>query len=521
MAAILPPDFMNSALITGPVGKKHRPCPALQATISAADCGSQRGSRLNCPADCPFFPFGTAAYDLWLKVDAGWLKQALNRVLAVRGRPVLEAAVKAHQIPLADRNFELEAALSRGLHHLLFLERGPDGQTVAEAWEAAGWSGLNNDERLMMQYRRATRPTVVEVTRVLDGQALRCADLLAPERPAFPVFDRAAASQTVRFSRLLTWLTDYPNFARLGLPAIQIPPHLWSAWQERFQRELAEAKTANPDTDAKSFLAAHWKRFTELVGELAAQHRERMVENLDLNQCLASYRLTAPVAEVEAAIRAKPEFRAGEAIAEGNFAKPLARFDWLRLGESAALENELGGSVHLDAAVDGVGTVGALRLYPEHLVVETFSKRKHAFARRMVEQHFGALAKFEEESVVNLAQVVEERSRQTQLVAAARSAVFDGTVPPPEPLAPEAEAAESPEDAQRAHEQHYQRFLDEPLTELDGKTPRAAATDAVLRPRLAELLKTHLHNLELHNRREGAGLSLDSVLDELGFPELK
>lgn len=512
---------MNSAPIPGPVGKKHRPCPALQATISAADCGSQRGSRLNCPADCPFFPFGTAAYDLWLKVDAGWLKQTLNRVLNVRGRPALEAAVKAHQVPLADQNFALEAALNRGLHHLLFLERGPAGQTVAEGWEAEGWSGLNNDERVMMQYRRATRPTVVEVTRVLDDQALHCVDLLAPERPAFPVFDRAAASQTVRFSRLLTWLTDYPNFARLGLPAIQIPPHLWPAWQERFQGELAQAKTTTPDLDAKTFLAMHWKRFAELVGELATQHRERMVENLDLNQCLASYRLTAPVAEVEAAIRTKPEFRAGEALEEGNFAKPLARFDWLRMGESAALEKELGGSVHLDAAVDGVGTVGTLRIYPEHLVVETFSKRKHAFARRMVEQHFGALAKFEEESVVNLAQVVEQRSRQNQLVAAARSAVFEGTVPPPESPTPAPESAESPEAEQRAHEQHYQQFLDTPLTELDGKPPRAAAGDALLRPRLAELLKTHVHNLALHNRRTATTLSLDGVLDELGFPELK
>ncbi len=512
---------MSSAPSSAPAGKKHRPCPALQATISAANCGSQRGSRLNCPADCPFFPFGTAAYDLWLKVDAGWLKKALDHVLTVRGRPAFEAAVKAHQVPLADRNFELESAVSRGLHHLLFREPGPDGRTVAEAWEAAGWAGLNNDERVMMRYRRTAQPTVVEVTRVLDDQALPCVDLLAPDRPAFPVFDRAAATQTVRFSRLLTWLTDYPNFARLGLPAIQIPPHLWPAWQECFQRELAETTAAKPDTNAKSFLAAHWKRFTELVGELATQHRERMVENLDLNQCLASYRLTAPVTEVEAAIRAKPDFRDGEAREEGNFAKPLAFFDWLRLGESAALEKELGGSVHLDASVDGVGTVGSLRLYPEHLVVETFSKRKHAFARRMLEQYFGTLAKFEEESVLDLAQVVEQRSRQTQLVAAARSAVFDGTVPPSDSLAPAPEPAESLGDAQRVHEQHYQRFLDAALSELDGKTPRAAATDPALRPRLTGLLKTHVHNLELHNRREGTALSLDSVLDELGFPELK
>ncbi len=512
---------MNSAPLPTPAGTKRRPCPALQASISAADCGSQRGSRLNCPADCPFFPFGTAAYELWLKVDAGWLKKSLDHVLASRGRPAFEGALKAHQVPLADANFELEAAMSRALHHLLFRDPGADGKTVADVWQAAGWTGLNNDERVMMQYRRAAQPTVVEVTRLLDGQALQCLDLLAPERPAFVVFDRAAAAQTVRFSRLLTWLTDYPNFARLGLPAIQIPPHLWSAWQERFQRELAEAAAAKPGPNAKELLADNWRRFAELVGELARQHRERLLENLDLHQCLASYRLTAPVADVEAALRARPEFRSREALEEGRFAKPLACFDWLRLGESAALDQELGGSIHLDASVDGVGEVGTVRLYPEYLVVETFSKRKHAFARRMLEQAFATLVQFQEESSLDLAQVVEQQSRQTQLVEAARSAVFDGTVPSAESPAASAEPVGGPEDAQQVHTQYYRRFLEETLPELDGKTPRAASADPALRPRLAELLKTHVHNLERHNRRGGTALSLDSVLDELGFPELK
>ena len=72
-----------------------------------------------------------------------------------------------------------------------------------------------------------------------------------------------------------------------------------------------------------------------------------------------------------------------------------------------------------------------------------------------------------------------------------------------------------------AHRKTYTAFLDEKNPALDGSTPRAAARGPVLRPRLIELAKLHLHNLDRENREKGLDLSLDWVLDELGLAELK
>jgi hypothetical protein len=71
------------------------------------------------------------------------------------------------------------------------------------------------------------------------------------------------------------------------------------------------------------------------------------------------------------------------------------------------------------------------------------------------------------------------------------------------------------------HTQHYQQLLGEALPMLDGLTPRQAAQNAALRPRLVEWLKGHLHHIDSVNRRDGLDLNLDWAMDELGVPELK
>ena len=40
------------------------------------------------------------------------------------------------------------------IYHGLLVLRDPAGKTVADLWEAQGWGGLTNDERVMMRYRR-------------------------------------------------------------------------------------------------------------------------------------------------------------------------------------------------------------------------------------------------------------------------------------------------------------------------------------------------------------------------------
>jgi len=45
------------------------------------------------------------------------------------------------------------------------------------------------------------------------------------------------------------------------------------------------------------------------------------------------------------------------------------------------------------------------------------------------------------------------------------------------------------------HEQHYRQFIDSPAPMLDDKTPRQAARDKKLRPKLIDLMKIHLNGI--------------------------
>jgi hypothetical protein len=49
------------------------------------------------------------------------------------------------------------------------------------------------------------------------------------------------------------------------------------------------------------------------------------------------------------------------------------------------------------------------------------------------------------------------------------------------------------------HEQHYRQFMDSPVPMLENKTPRQAAKNKTLRPKLIDLMKPHVHGMEKRN----------------------
>ena len=77
--------------VFGSRGRRH--CPALDGMICSRCCGSERGSELECPAECPHFPFGVAAYSLWLEVDESWISKAAKYVASHLGQAALNELV--------------------------------------------------------------------------------------------------------------------------------------------------------------------------------------------------------------------------------------------------------------------------------------------------------------------------------------------------------------------------------------------------------------------------------------------
>jgi hypothetical protein len=548
---ILPNPFAARPMITEPKNpmsgsKNQRPCPALGGSIAPSDCGAQRGSRLNCPATCEFYPFGQANLSLFLKVDTAWEEKAIAYAIEHRGRAEFERLVRQVAFPTGNELVRMHSGLINATHLALFFATEPSGKTLAECWEAEGWAGLNNDERVMMVHRRQSLPTVVEVQRKLEANSFEAVDLFAPDRPRFAVYDRAATRTVVRFSRVFSWLTHYPKMSRLMTGAVEIPQEVWPIWREAIDHRFQASAAGRPSYGLKQFLAENLAESFLLIHEAAHAYQERALQSLDLHQCVASYALSGSVESVMAVLESKPEFQAQQPPEHDVFPRPRAFYLWLRRGESAAPAPELSAELAAPRGDDpeDVSILAQLRVYDKELVLEVFSKARYAFARRMLDHYLGALVAFQQESVADLSKLVRERQERERAFseveqrlpvsqhAESPGASVQGTRAVPgasEPREVEGAAAGgarfSPELRQRLASQqlenNYRRFLREPRPELGGLAPVAAARDPSGRGRLLELMKSHINRLERRSREEGVRLSIDWVLEELGLAELR
>lgn len=501
---------MSSSETCSVCGKRgKRPCPAKDALICPACCGSNRGNQLQCPAECSYFPFAPAGYDLWQSVNQSWAEKTARYVGEKLGQNQF-AMVMRQFLPAQRKPTDQEAlaAYFPAIHHGLLVLRDPAGKTVADHWEAENWRGLNNDETFMMRFRRKSVVTVIESQKTLDHQTVECVDLFEPEAGPIRIMDRATASSLPRFTKLMVWLTQYPYYSRIGAAGVEIPDELWPIWRRIIDQNFAEQQKAHPEMTIKQFLAEHMPDSPGVLQAIAEELRRRILASMDAHRCLATFRLTTPVEQARAAVAALPEFAPAK-LSEPQPQGAPELFEWALAGQTAemAKANELA----LPPSPAGAGPkLGLLRLSAEALTLETFSLQKHQLGRQLLEKVGAGLWQFENESIVDLAQ------RAAQVKQAWQSAGG------PRPEAAQSPTANmTPDQVCEQHRNEFAKLLDLPMRHLDGATPRAAAKDASLRPKLVDWLKAQLRHLDVLNRQNGWKLDLDSALDELQVPELK
>jgi len=383
---------------------------------------------------------------------------------------------------------------------------------------------------------------VVEVQKILDHQSALCTDVLSPGLPAFVLLDRASTSQLVRFTRLFAWITHYPYFSRLGGVGITVEFDIWPFWKAIWQKRLAREQAQQPGITLRELLAQNFFRAIDILTELGLDYRRRIFEGIDLHHCVATYRLAGTVYEVAAILQNKPDFEPEPPRTDTGFAKPLAQFSWLRRGESAKLDQTMIGAFkHPDPSVS-VGTVGNVRLYCDKLIIEVFSKKKYDFARKMMDQFFGPLVRFEKDTVMDLAEMHMLKQPHVKVspeVTEILDREFSGRHPHgihmdvSREIAPENTTSvpagtdqvgtvPNQETAiERMLQRQFQSLLDERIPMLGDHTPRECARDASLRPLLIEWMKGQIHHLETNRRRDGTRVNVDWILDELGLTELK
>jgi hypothetical protein len=480
---------------------KLRDCPAVGRKITAPECGSNRGTRYDCPPDCPYCPWTVGNYDQLLEIS----RKFDGKLMDFYGKTVGAPSVLQRLRPQEVKSDLDEMELMQRCHLEFYQREIRPGKKLFDLWRESAWSGLRNDEILLAGFAPQTQATVFEVRRVLDDLRCECADVLAAGA-TFTVCDRALAEMARQYQAFCGWLVPSPFFQRLYGVAfpLSLSPESARATVLRHVEKLGGPLEGKGDMT--EWLGENFSFFVESVSEESAKRFERIWRNLDAKQCVANYHFNGTADDLGLAGREDfdetPPSRE-EVEARG----PHRCFVWLRTGSSQAWERELPEALQQGGIGPGQPMWGQLRVFPGRVEISAMSSMHFEPMKKMVEEFFGDRLEFEKEFVADLAKQIAAGGRVAD--RAARPAT--------------SELAKSPEGAellQSVMRSHYEKFLREPVPALDGLTPREAAARPEMRPRLVALMKGHLQSVDDLGRRQGIAHDIGWVLGELGLDEL-
>lgn len=499
----------------GQAKKKQRDCPAVGRTISAAECGQNRASRYVCPADCPHNPWNPANYGQALAIEDAVLAATYRRLTMERGGP----------LPLADIEQIVNATdLGRMMHfiNVFQLERDAQGRTFVERWAAAGFAGLNNDERNLVQWKARARVRLLEIRRVGATGHCEAMDLLDAARGTLHIQDRALHAQAVRFAQLLAWVYETPHYTRLLGVALSVP-EAGLLDGDDVVRLVAEHLGGPTGGEAlREWLEANFLKMEQAFRAINAALGRQMIKHIDARFTKMTYRLRAGQDEVlrrldeQPAVRPDPPSPAEQA--EG-FTQGRLWFD-----ETAPLEpgqNELALGF-LQSVVAGRPVLGRVLVAADRIRLEAGSGACSQALRAQFEKALGRWVQFQEERVDDLGAQMLKRQPMPDLkwvppalLERAPRIVLSCSrldeLPASTPLA----------DAKRyAQRRQDELFLDDALPALNARTPRQAASDPALRPMLVRLMKQRLRALDRRNLQSGETYDANWLVRELGLTEI-
>jgi hypothetical protein len=486
-----------------------RNCPALGGMICGLCCGSKRNSAIQCSAECPNNPFGVDNYDEWLRLDGSWGNKCFRYLVEHCSYNEYSFKNELGKYVLVEGSAEEDAiseATPLWMHAKLFWEPFRNGMCLADCWECDGWKGLNNDERTMMVFRRLTYPAILEIQEKINDTATLCVDLLDPEKKPFTVYDRNTAARYSRFSRSVNLVCSFPHYFRVGPAGIELQHEL----TEPFMKEM-ETRSTQQGISIRDYLSKHFVEACRLVYTMGLERRESLIDSLDISEWKAVYRLNISRDEIAKVLSMKPEFELEQSEIQG-----VMEYSWVRRGESKKLEKKMPALFQHSDENFGVGSLGQLRLFGDMLEVIASGSQKFRFARKMIEKYLGACITFQAETENDLKEELRRRlkDRKEQRI----ESDMDRGMERENEIPPEVRA----EILSKFHERHYRQFMDSPVPMLENKTPRQAAKNKRLRPKLIDLMKLHIQGIEQRNREEPfLNLDIDWVLDELELEELK
>lgn len=482
----------------GQSAKKQRMCPAVGRGVGAAECGENRISRYQCPPDCPHNPWALGAYVHEMAIESAFFDH-LWRYAAQ------DPVTRGQRIGLDPTRITDHFSNLRNW----FILRDGQGRTLMDRWEQTGFPGLNNDGRVLARCHAKVKVMAGEVLDHVSDDAVRVQDRFDLSAPPIVVMDRSLAQQAGRFTRLLVWAFPLPHYSRITAAAFFVPD-IGSLEAEEIIGAVSEHLGGPLSGEPlREWLRANFDVAVNAIEALSEATRRKMFENVIFVKI--AYRVEGPAQTFIDALSAAPEAvlnAPSEADRKEGFSHEWA---WLDQNEEAIR----------GAAQGARPTLGRVLFAQDRnrIRLEGGGQDRARRLQEAFEQRLGRL-------VVLEGRRVDDVGRQ---MIARDGKPFDSSLVPPRllDLAPRIETsvqlveAKSDVSAAALMRASRRKWVDQAIPSLGGKTPREAAADPALRPKVVGLVK------EAIRRADRQGLQEDRFEDEgwmaveLGLTELQ
>lgn len=490
------------------MSKKNRlrACPAAGRSIEAYECALGRHGTYSCPETCEFNHFAVAHYTQY-----GEIEQSADKKL-------IEWAADN----VADKSqFEtgIQARMRKDPHnpyfHFLawhiFYQVDANGDTCVAKWSKANFTGLNPDERILMRGRLQMHPAMLEVHRVLDDKRIEAVDLLGPARQPFILVDRSLASRAVRFGNYGAHIYPTPHFYRLFGACLLFPELPPFESEEAIREIIAHFGGGTGEESMRRWLKEHFEKFETSLWAVAFARRRLMFDKLDAQFGKVVYERTGTFDECRARLHPVAQISNDPLTPEEHSEGFIEGRVWFAHPDDADYER-LGPNV----------TLGRILIGETHWRLQAMGAERLARFRERFESLMGGLVRFVGERRDDLAKQLKLNDQSIDMTV----------VPPallnnPQQIVTSASRVPVPPDAisqeeymsKYLHERDIE-FLDDNIPALDGHTPRQAAVDSVLRPKLLRLIKERIRGTDQRNLETGRNDDINWMVRELKLDEI-
>lgn len=328
------------------------------------------------------------------------------------------------------------------------------GRTVADMFLAQKGASLPATERSFLDRMRHSHLALYEVTSVEPGQGVHVRDLWTGAGTF--VVEHAASRDLARWDVLgARVVPDSVGSARFEGGLYLYPVKDKAAILRELKRHHRRFVKHGGEADPAAFFRRHGMVFNYLWLEYVVQRPMPTVVTMDGDEIVFAKVVFDVINESRLleALRAR-----GDVVSQ-----PDGSFVWLE-GEG-----------------DDQRLLGTFILKGKRIRLETMSKPRAERGRQWLEALAGDAVRYHATSYESVVSALEQRARQTE---------------------PELTADVPPEIAadmiQTIHDRHYRAWVDQPIPDLNNKTPRVAAKSRALRPRVVDILK----QLENHAERD-------------------